>query len=163
TMKGSVYERKDEIFVYNAVGVAPRLIFFIFFAEAFVYAVVGSELGYILSQGVGRVLTELDLTGGLNMTFTSRATIYASMAIMAGRMISSYFPARSAMEIARPAEDSGWKLPEPDGDIMRFTLPFTFGPRDRIAVLAFFRRYLADHGEGSSGLFFAGVPDMTVR
>ena len=162
TMKGSVYERRDEIFVYNAVGIAPRFIFFIFFAEAFVYAVVGSELGYILSQGVGRILTELNLTGGLNMTFTSRTTIYASMAIMAVTMISSYFPARSAMAIARPAEDSGWTLPDPIGDAMRFTLPFTFGMRDRIAVLAFFRRYFNDHGEGSSGLFFSGIPQLNV-
>jgi hypothetical protein len=162
TMKGSVYERRDEIFVYNAVGIAPRFIFFIFFAEAFVYAVVGSELGYILSQAVGRILTELNLTGGLNMTFTSRTTIYASMAIMAVTMISSYFPARSAMEVARPADDSGWKLPEPAGDSMCFTLPFTFGMRDRIAVLAFFRRYFSDHGEGSSGLFFSGIPQLSV-
>ncbi len=67
TMKGSVYERRDEIAVYNAVGIAPRYIFFMFIAEAFVYAVVGSMLGYLLSQGTGRLLSALDLTGGMNM------------------------------------------------------------------------------------------------
>ena len=55
TIRGSVYERKEEIFVYNAVGIAPRHIFFMFFAEAFVYAVVGSVVGYILSQGTGKL------------------------------------------------------------------------------------------------------------
>src|SRR5690606_11112246 len=57
TMKGSVYERRGEIAVYNAVGIAPRYVFFMFVAEALVYTVVGSLLGYLLSQGVGKALT----------------------------------------------------------------------------------------------------------
>jgi hypothetical protein len=160
TIRGSVYERKEEIFVYNAVGIAPKHIFFMFFAEAFVYAVVGSVLGYILSQGTGRLLTAIDLTGGLNMTFTSLGTIYASLTIAASVFVSTWFPARTAMKIASPSEDLGWRLPEPDGDALRFRLPFTFDWHDRIAVLAFFRRFFIDHGEGSSGPFFAGPPDM---
>ncbi len=162
TIRGSVYERKEEIFVYNAVGIAPRHIFFMFFAEAFVYAVVGSVLGYILSQGTGRLLTALHLTGGLNMTFTSLGTIYASLTIAASVFISTWFPARTAMKIASPGEDLGWKLPEPDGNRLRFRLPFTFDWHDRIAVLAFFRRYFVDHGEGSSGPFYTGTPEMGI-
>lgn len=162
TMKGSVYERRDEIFVYNAVGIAPRYIFFMFIAEAFVYAVVGSVLGYFLSQGTGRVLTLLDLTGGMNMTFASLNTIYASLTIMAAVFLSTYFPAKSAMEIAAPAEDSGWKLPEPDGDTLAFDLPFNFRRRGRMAVLSFFDRYLRDHAEGSAGSFFTGNTRMGV-
>ena len=162
TMKGSVYERRDEIFVYNAVGIAPRYVFFMFFAEAVVYAVVGSVLGYLFSQGVGRVLTTLHFTGGMNMTFTSITTIYASLAIAAAVFLSTYFPARSAMQIAAPAEESGWRLPEPDGDLLRFRLPFTFNSNDRIAILAFFDRYLQDHGEGSAARFFAAPPRMGI-
>ncbi|HPK01604.1 MAG TPA: ABC transporter permease [Candidatus Sumerlaeota bacterium] len=163
TMKGSVYERRDEIFVYNAVGIAPRYVFFMFIAEAFVYSVVGTVLGYLLSQGVGRILTELDLTGGLNMTYTSINTIYASLAVAAAVFISTWFPARAAMEIARPAEEAGWSLPEPDGDDLRFDLPFNFDHRDRIAVLAFCERWLADHGEGGGGRFHASVPELGVE
>jgi len=162
TMRGSVYERRDEIFVYNAVGIAPRYIFAMFFSEAFVYSVVGSILGFLLSQGLGRALTALHWTGGLNMTFTSINTIYASLAIMAAVFLSTLFPARSAMQIAAPADDSGWKLPEPEDDRMTFTLPFTFHARDRIAVLAFFGRYFADHGEGGAGRFFAAPPRLAV-
>ncbi len=160
TMRGSVYERRDEIFVYNAVGIAPRYIFAMFFSEAFVYSIVGSVIGFLLSQGLGRLLTTLGWTGGLNMTFTSLNTIYASLAIMGAVFISTLFPALSAMKIAAPAEDAGWDLPEPEDDRMTFVLPFTFGARDRIAVLAFFGRYFADHGEGSSGRFFANPPRL---
>jgi len=162
TMRGSVYERSGEIFVYNAVGIAPRYVFSMFFAEAFVYAVVGSVVGYVFSQGIGRILTELDMTGGLNMTFTSITTIYASLAIAGAVFVSTYFPARTAMRIAEPAEDAGWGLPEPSGDELRFRLPFTFSARDRIAILAFFERYLQEHGEGSAGRFFAAPPKMAL-
>lgn len=162
TMKGSVYERRDEIFVYNAVGIAPRYIFFMFFAEAFVYAVVGSVLGYLISQGTGTLLTITGHTGGLNMTFTSATTVYASVAIAISVFVSTYYPAKSAMEIAAPADDAGWQLPEPEGDVVSFDLPFTFDYRDRIAILSFFQRYLVDHGEGSSGPFFAGRPEVGV-
>ena len=162
TMKGSVYERKDEIFVYNSVGIAPRHVFFMFFTEAAVYAVVGSVLGYLLSQGTGRVLSALNFTGGLNMTFASASTIYASLAIAASVFVSTWFPARTAMRIATPTEDVGWRLPEPEGDTWSFRVPFTFSFRDRIAILAFFSRYFEDHGEGGSGAFFAGRPQLGV-
>jgi hypothetical protein len=162
TMRGSVYERRSEIYVYNAVGISPRYVLVMFLSEAFVYIVVGSVLGYLFSQGIGRVLSELGMTGGLNMTFTSLATIYASLAIAAAVLISTWFPARSAMQIAAPAEESGWKLPEPEGDELGFDLPFNFRTRGRIAVLAFFERWLKEHGEGSAGSFFASEPIMQI-
>jgi hypothetical protein len=162
TMKGSVYERKDEIYVYNAVGIAPRYIFFMFFAEAFVYSVVGAVLGYLLSQGTGFVLTGLNLTGGLNMTFAGPNTILASLAVIAAVFVSTIFPARTAMQIAAPSEDAGWRLPDPSGEEIAFNLPFTFNPHDRVAVLAFFHRFLVDHGEGGSGRFFAGPPSLDL-
>jgi hypothetical protein len=162
TMKGSVYERRDEIYVYNAVGIAPRYVFFMFIAEAMVYAVVGALLGYILSQGTGRVLTLLGWTGGMDMNFTSLSTVYASLTIAGAALVSTYFPARSAMEIAKPTEDAGWSLPDTEGDVLSFTLPFTFTHYDRIAVLGFFHRYFENHGEGSSGPFFAGHPTLGI-
>lgn len=162
TMKGSVYERRDEIYVYNSVGIAPRYVFFMFMAEAMVYAVVGCVLGYVLSQGTGRVLTMLDLTGGLNMTFTSAMTIYASFAIFGAVIFSTWFPARTAMRIASPAEESGWRLPEPVDGQLRFDMPFNFRHRGRLAVVEFVHRYLEDHGEGGSGRFSASTPQISL-
>ncbi len=165
TIRGSVFERRDEIYVYNAVGIAPRFVFFIFFAESLVYLVVSSLLGYLLSQGMGRVLTALDLTGGMNMTFTSITTVYASIALGGVVILSSWFPARTAAEIATPSEDAGWSLPKPTGanaEILEFDLPFIFSQRERFAVLAFFDRYLRNQGEGSSGRFFSGIPKISL-
>lgn len=163
TMRGSVYERRDEIYIYNSVGIAPRYIFFMFIAEALVYVVIGCVLGFILSQGIGRFLAFIGLTGGMQMDFTSISTIYVSLAIAAAVILSTIFPARTAMEIASPAEESGWEIPEPEGDRLSFDLPFNFRHRGRVAVLAFFHRYLTDHGEGSSGRFFASPPEISVE
>ncbi|MFM8830693.1 MAG: FtsX-like permease family protein [Spartobacteria bacterium] len=163
TMKGSVYERKDEIYVYNAVGIAPRYIFFMFFTEAFVYSVIGTVLGYLLSQTAGFALTALNLTAGLNMTFAGPSTIVASLAVMGAVFFSTIFPARTALQIAAPSEDAGWKMPEPEGDDISFDLPFTFDTHDRFAVISFFHSFLEDHGEGGSGRFSASPPVIDVR
>ena len=163
TMRGSVYERRDEIYVYNAVGIAPNHVFFMFMAEACVYAVVGAMLGYLLSQATGRVLTVLNLTGGMNMNYSSIETIYASLAIVLAVMLSTIIPARSAARLASPSETKGWTVPEPVNDQMTFNLPFTFTPHDRVAVISYFRRWLDANGEGSSGPFFCSPPEVRVR
>ena len=163
TMKGSVYERRNEIYVYNAVGIAPKYIFFMFVAEALVYAVVGTVVGCLLAQGVGRILAILGVTAGLDMNFASLTTVYASLAIAAATLFSTWFPARTAMEIAKPADNAGWSLPEPDADdSLSLLLPFTFTHFDRIAVLAFFHDFFDGFGEGSAGIFFAGEPQLKI-
>jgi hypothetical protein len=163
TMRGSVYERKDEIYVYNAVGVAPNHVFFMFMAEACVYAVVGALMGYLLSQGTGRLLTAVGLTGGMNMDYSSIETIYASLAIMAATLLSTLLPARDAARMASPADTTHWTLPVARGDVMEFNLPFTFTAHDRIAVVSYFHRWFDANGAGSSGPFYCSVPEPAVR
>jgi hypothetical protein len=96
------------------------------------------------------------------MNFTSLATVYASLTITVAVFLSTWFPARSAMQIAEPAEDAGWSLPEAEENTLAFDLPFTFTHKDRIAVLGFFHKFLVNHGEGSAGPFFSGHPSLTV-
>ena len=158
TMRGSVYERRSEIYVYNAVGIAPNHVFFMFMAEACVYAVVGAVLGYILSQGTGRLLTALNFTGGLNMDYSSIETIYASLAIMGSVLLSTIIPARDAARLAAPSEIKSWAVPTAAGDEMTFNLPFTFTAHDRVAVISYFQRWLDSNGAGSSGPFFCSPP-----
>ena len=58
TMLGSVYERKAEIAIYNAVGLNPTHIGMFFLAEAFVYSVIGSVGGYLIGQATSILLTK---------------------------------------------------------------------------------------------------------
>jgi hypothetical protein len=163
TMRGSVYERRDEIYVYNAVGIAPNHVFFMFMAEACVYAVVGAMLGYLLSQASGRVLTALHLTGGLNMNYSSIETIYASLTIVAAVLLSTILPARDAARLASPSDMKEWTIPEPVNDGMAFDLPFTFTQHERVAAISYFYRWLDANGEGSSGPFFCLPPVVCLR
>ncbi|MBI2441020.1 MAG: M28 family peptidase [Lentisphaerae bacterium] len=163
TMRSSVYERRDEIYVYNAVGIAPNHVFFMFMAEACVYAIVGAMLGYLLSQATGRALLALNLTGGLNMNYSSIETIYASLTIMGAVLLSTIIPARDAARLAAPAEEREWSVPVAEGDVMAFNLPFTFTPHDRIAVISYFHRWLEANGEGSAGPFFCAAPQPKLQ
>jgi hypothetical protein len=162
TMRGSVYERRDEIAVFNAVGIAPRFIAAMFFAEAMVYAVVGAVAGFLLALLLGRGLPMLGLDAGLKLDVASLAPVYASLALAAAVFLSTWFPARQAAEIAAPSDDSGWKMPVPDGDRMSIELPFVFDNRDRLGVLAFFARWFRDHGEGGAGPFQAAEPVLSA-
>jgi hypothetical protein len=163
TMRGSVYERRGEIYVYNAVGIAPNHVFFMFMAEAAVYAVVGAMMGYLLSQGVGRVLTALNLTRGMNMNYSSIETIYASTTIVLSVLLSTIIPARSAAKLAAPSENREWKMPPVINDTLEFDLPFTFTPYDRVAILSYMHRWMDAHGEGGVGQFFAAPPEVILR
>jgi hypothetical protein len=163
TMRSSVYERKSEIYVYNAVGIAPNHVFFIFMAEALVYAVVGAMLGYLLSQGTGRILMALGWTGGLNMDYSSIETVYASIAIMGAVMLSTILPARDAARLASPSETPTPAPPRADTDALEFMLPFTFTAHDRLAVIAYFHRWLDANGEGSSGPFFCAPSELSLN
>ena len=162
TMRGSVYERRDEIAVFNAVGIAPRFIAMMFFAEALVYAVVGAVAGYLLSLVLGRGLAMAGWDAGLKLDVASLSPVYASLALAAAVFLSTWFPARQAAEIAAPSDDSGWKIPEPVDDRMVIELPFAFDVRDRVGVLAFFARWFRDHGEGGAGIFQASEPVLSA-
>jgi len=163
TMRGSVYERKDEIYVYNAVGIAPNHVFFMFMAEACVYSVVGAMLGYLLSQISGTVMTSLGIAGGLNMDYSSIETIYVSLAIVASVLLSTLIPARTAARLALPSDERSWTIPKAEDGIMTFPLPFTFGNYDRMAVISYFHRWLDSNGEGSSGHFFCSPPQVVLN
>jgi hypothetical protein len=163
TMRGSVYERRDEIYVYNAVGIAPHHVFFMFMAEACLYAVIGAVMGYVLSIVTGTVLMQAGVTRGLNMDYGSIDTVYVSVILVLSVLASTYVPARMAARLALPSEERGWSIPEATDGVRRFDLPFTFSARDRMAVLSYFSDWLDANGEGSSGPFFCGPPHVRVE
>jgi hypothetical protein len=163
TMRGSVYERRDEIYVYNAVGIAPHHVFFMFMAEACLYAVIGAVAGYVLSIVTGAALTHAGVTRGLNLDYGSIDTIYVSVILVLSVLASTFIPARMAARLALPSEERGWHVPEAKDGVRGFDLPFTFSARDRMAVLSYFFDWLDANGEGSSGRFFCGPPHLRVE
>lgn len=163
TMRGSVYERRDELYVFNAVGLSPAHIRSLFLAEASVYAVVGAVGGYLLAQGITSGLHALGVTAGMSMNYSSLSSVFVSVIIMAVVFLSSLFPARMAARLAAPAELMTRKRETASGDAMELDLPFTFNRRDRIAIVPYFVDWFENYGEGSSGPFYCTDPLCRVE
>lgn len=163
TMRGSVYERRGELYVFNAVGLSPHHVRALFLAEASVYAVVGAVGGYLLAQGVGAGLKAAGLTAGLTMNYSSLASVLVSGVIIGVVLVSSLYPARLAARLAAPAETMARHRETAAGDVLELDLPFTFNRRDRVAIVPYFTDWFENYGEGSAGEFFCSPPQCGVR
>jgi hypothetical protein len=163
TMRGSVYERKGELFVFNAVGLSPTHIRWLFLAEAAVYAVVGAVGGYLFAQTVGALLKLAGTSAGLSINYSSLSAVMVSVLIMAVVMLSSLYPAYAAARLAAPAESLSRRRSTTPGDVLEVDLPFIFSGRERVGIVPFFTDWFEDFGEGSAGEFFCSRPATRVR
>jgi len=163
TMHGSVYERRSELYVFNAVGLSPRHILWLFLAEALVYAVVGVVGGYLFAQGVGAIINNLQILEGLTMNYSSLSGIVVAMVIILVVIASAMFPARMASRLAAPAESMSRGRESSEDGVMELELPFTFNQRDRVAIIPYFMSWFENYGEGSAGEFFCSPPEAGIR
>ncbi|MDA0709574.1 MAG: hypothetical protein O3B73_05110, partial [bacterium] len=154
TMMGSVYERFREIGIYSSVGLAPVHIAFLFIAEACVYAVLGTVSGYLLGQGVAKVLIGQGWLSGFTLNYSALSTVLSSVLVMAVVMLSSLYPARQASLMAVPDVTRRWKLPDPDGDHWHFEFPFTVGGKDVFGLSVFLVDYFESHMGEAMGSFY---------
>ena len=151
TMLGSVYERKYEIAVYNAVGLNPTHIGMFFLAEAFVYSVIGSVGGYLIGQVLAIAMTKFNLVEGINLNFSSLSVVYVIMFTVAVVLLSTLYPARAATRAAVPSGKRKWSLPEHEGGTMEVVFPFIYQDELAAGVMAYIDEYFSRFTEGSTG------------
>ncbi|MEN6643085.1 MAG: ABC transporter permease [Armatimonadia bacterium] len=161
TMLGSVYERVREIYIYSSLGLAPTHIALLFIAEAAVYAILGAVAGYLFGQVLSKVLLETGLLAGLNLNYSSLSAVGATLVIMVTVLLSVIYPARRASEIASPGIERRWHLPEPKGDTIDMSLPFTVTGDQALGVNMFLNEYLAAHADYSLGNF--STADISLK
>jgi hypothetical protein len=154
TMMGSVYERFREIGIYSAVGLAPVHISFLFIAEACVYAVLGTVSGYLMGQGVAKIMLWQGWLSGVTLNYSALSAVSSSILVMAVVILSTLYPARQASLMAVPDVTRRWKLPDPDGDEWRFEFPFTVGGEDVFGLSVFLVDYLNSHSGEAMGTFY---------
>jgi hypothetical protein len=154
TMMGSVYERFKEIGIYSAVGLAPVHISFLFIAEACVYAVLGAVSGYLVGQGVAKVLIWQGWLEGVTLNYSAMSTVASSGLVMIVVILSTIYPARKAAQMAVPDVARRWRLPTPDGDLWDFEFPFTVGGTDVFGLSVFLTEYFSSHEGESVGIFY---------
>jgi hypothetical protein len=124
TMLGSVFERVKEIHIFSSIGLSPAHIGTLFMAEALVYAILGAVSGYILGQAVSKVIALVAPGSGLSLNFSSISAVMSTLIIVAVVLLSTLWPAKKASEVATPAIQRSWNVPDPEGDTWKIRLPF---------------------------------------
>ena len=162
-MLGAVYERFREIDIYSSVGLAPMHISLLFVAEACVYAVVGVTLGYVLGQGLGKVLVLLGWLRGISLNYSSVSAIISAAMVMAVVLLSTLYPARIAARSAVPDTVRRWRPPPPDGDRWVFEFPFMISEAEVQGVCGFLASFFNAYGEESIGIFCAEKVRITTE
>jgi hypothetical protein len=153
TMLGAVHERVREIGIFSSVGLAPSHIALLFMAEAFVYAILGAVFGYLVGQGAAKIITEAHLLKGLFLNYSSVSAVSSTFIVIAVVMLSTIYPARKASEVATPAIERRWRVPEPAGDDWHIPLPFAVTGEQAHALTAFMLEWFNAYEEYSIGDF----------
>ena len=162
TMLGSVFERVKEIAIFSSIGLSPTNIAMLFIAEALVYGIIGAVSGYLIGQGLAKAISVLHILPGLYLNFSSTSAELAIGLVVAVVLLSTIFPARKASEVATPAVDRTWKVPEPDGDIWKITLPFAVAGAQANGINQFLAEWFRAYEEQSVGDFLTqGIQTST--
>ncbi len=158
SLLGSIVDRQKEIFTYSALGLSPRDVGTLFFAESAVIAVIGGMGGYLTGQLVAKGLNTLADFGLISippLNFSSLASLATIGIVMAMVLLSTIYPALMASRSANPGVNRAWKMPEPDGDTLRFTFPFTVPEKSFGGIVAFISEHFRNHGDAALDVFAA--------
>jgi len=151
TMLGTVYERKSEIAIYNAIGLNPTHIFMFFLAEALVYSFIGAVGGYLIGQVLTVGIKSLGLIEGMNINFSSLIVVYAILFTMLLVLLSTIYPGYAATRLAVPSGKRKWSMPPHDGDKMTVVFPFIYRPQLAYGVMHYLFSFFEPLSEQSSG------------
>lgn len=153
TMLGSVFERIKEIHIFSSIGLSPSHIGMLFIAEAMVYAILGSVAGYLLGQFTSKLLVATGWFPDLYLNFSSTSAVLTTLIVVAVVLLSTIYPARKASEVASPALDRNWKVPEPEGDHWVVPMPFAVTGDQATGLNGFLGEWFAAYEEYSIGDF----------
>jgi len=144
---GSVYERRREIAIYNAIGMSPFHISLIFVIEAISYALPAIFSGYIAGIAVTAILIALGTyPSGLYPNFSSYTALIALMLGFAVTALSSIYPSHWASRLAIPSHVRRWMkiVSKPKGDIWEITIPIIAKTKEEtLGIFQFIKEYLS--------------------
>ncbi len=164
TLLGSISDREKEIYTFSALGLAPKHVGFLFFAEASVYAVVGGMAGQLLAQTVALVaaqLAEWGLIRAPSINYSSTNSLFAIGLVMATVLVSAIYPALRAGKSANPGLARSWRMPKPENDQISMTFPFTVSAYDITGVVSFLAEHFRAHNDAGLGNFAASEVNIT--
>jgi hypothetical protein len=122
-------------------------------AEAMVYAILGAVAGYVLGQGVAQFVALINPNGGLSLNFSSLSAVLSTLIIVAVVLLSTLYPANKAAQVATPAIQRSWNVPDPEGDTWNIRLPFAVTGNQARGVNGFLAEWFQSYEGYSVGDF----------
>jgi energy-coupling factor transporter transmembrane protein EcfT len=147
-MLGTVDERREEIKMLGAVGLAPRHVSILYLAEACVFGVLGVVFGVILGLVVSWATRGVNV--GVDVNYASVPTMMMGFLVLVIVVVATLIPAARAARLATPSGAGKWVLPESRSGDTVLALPFTVTRDNGVGIFAFLHEYLSGHSESTS-------------
>ncbi|MGB9620409.1 MAG: hypothetical protein ACPL7K_08360, partial [Armatimonadota bacterium] len=100
-----------------------------------------------------KLLMATQLLPGLYLNFSSMSAVTSTVIVVAVVLLSTLYPARKASEVATPAVDRTWRVPDPVGDNWDIVLPFAVTGEQAAGVNSFLKEWFEAYEEYSIGDF----------
>ncbi|MEM2704703.1 MAG: FtsX-like permease family protein, partial [Candidatus Bathyarchaeia archaeon] len=144
TMLGSVHERMREIGIFSSLGLSPKQVAVLFFAESAFFAVVSGIVGYLMSVGAVYIIYALDIfQHGLYSNYAATYVIILLSLLMSVTLLSTLYPALKASKLVTPSLERKWRvLTKPTGVEWEIPLPFyAVSKEEAIGLLRYISEY----------------------
>lgn len=158
SMMSSVADRQREIFTFSALGLAPRHIVLLFFAEATVYGLVGAMGGYLGAQVFAKFADAMGRLGLFDpppLNYSSTNAVLTLVVVIAAVLVSTIYPALKASRSANPGIQRAWRMPAPVEDRLDLEFPFTVSHDDMTGLIVYLHEFFLQHADRSIGGFAA--------
>lgn len=167
TMLSSVMERKNEINIYNSIGLNPTHVMVFFLAESLVFGMIGAVAGYLIGQVLSVIIAAFDLIQ-LNLNYSSMSVMFVIFLTIITVLLSTVYPAAMAARAAVPSGQRKWNAPQPEGNRIHVNFPFSYDARRVLGVCAYLYEFMKLNSEASTGNFLAktgpvGLVPATLR
>ncbi|MGC9202090.1 MAG: FtsX-like permease family protein [Thermoproteota archaeon] len=165
-MLASVYERKREIMIYNAVGMAPLHVITSFIVEALAYSIPAIFLGYLGGIIATDVLIKVGMyPKNLYPNFSSYSVVLVVVLSIVIVLLSVAYPASLAGRLVIPSLATKWTKLEkgPTTDIWKVGLPLVLNSKDEAKGFLFFMKEFLLSSAGRYGSFYIEEANLSEK
>ncbi len=156
TVLSAVQQQLKEISVYNALGLSPENIGWMYLAQSLVYGLMGGVLGYSFGMVILAFLEAFSLLpASFVPNYTGLAVILAIGLSIASVVVASIYPIRQAVLFSLPSHQRKWEIPsKPELDSWNIPFPFSTASLDEaLGVLHYLFEFFESHRSEGIGSF----------
>ncbi|MFX1284075.1 MAG: FtsX-like permease family protein [Promethearchaeota archaeon] len=156
TVLSAVQQQLKEIEVYNALGLSPENVGFMYFAQSLVYGLLGGVFGYSIGMVILAFLEQFSLLPATFVpNYTGFSVILAIGLSIASVIVASIIPIRKAVLLSLPSLQRKWQIAtKPEEDTWLVPFPFSTASLDEAqGVIHFLWEYFESHRSEGIGSF----------